>query len=102
MANLIGKPGKMDIAGDMVHELFNAGKLQRIHDYCRCDVLDTYFVFLRTSVLAGNLQLDQEQQVVRKTREWLESRCEEYPIYQQYLDNWGDWENPWMNSQDSD
>ncbi len=102
MANLIGKPGKMDIAGDMVHELFNAGKLQRIHDYCRCDVLDTYFVFLRTSVLAGNLQLDQEQQVVRKTREWLESRCEEYPIYQQYLDNWGDWENPWMKSQDSD
>ena len=102
MANLIGKPGKMDIAGDMVHELFNTGKLQRIHDYCRCDVLDTYFVFLRTSVLAGNLQLDQEQQVVRKTREWLESRCEEYPIYQQYLDNWGDWENPWMNSQDSD
>ncbi len=102
MANLIGKPGKMDVAGDMVHELFNAGKLQRIHDYCRCDVLDTYFVFLRTSVLAGNLQLDQEQQVVRKTREWLESRCEEYPIYQQYLDNWGDWENPWMNSQDSD
>tara|TARA_Y100001960_G_scaffold93716_1_gene100984 strand:+ start:27652 stop:28479 length:828 start_codon:yes stop_codon:yes gene_type:complete len=102
MANLIGKPGKMDVAGDMVHELFNTGKLQRIHDYCRCDVLDTYFVFLRTSVLAGNLQLDQEQQVVRKTREWLESRCEEYPIYQQYLDNWGDWENPWMNSQDSD
>ena len=102
MANLIGKPGKMDVAGGMVHELFNAGKLQRIHDYCRCDVLDTYFVFLRTSVLAGNLQLDQEQQVVRKTREWLESRCEEYPIYQQYLDNWGDWENPWMNSQDSD
>ena len=95
MANLIGKPGKMDVAGDMVHQLYNEGNLQRINDYCRCDVLDTYFVFLRTSVLTGDLTLQEEQRIVRETRAWLESKSDEFPIYRQYLENWGDWQNPW-------
>ena len=95
MANLIGKPGKMDVAGDMVHQLYNEGNLQRINDYCRCDVLDTYFVFLRTSVLTGDLTLQDEQRIVRETRAWLESKSDEFPIYSQYLENWGDWQNPW-------
>ena len=95
MANLIGKPGKMDVAGDMVHQLYNEGNLQRIHDYCRCDVLDTYFVFLRVSVLTGAISLEREQELVRHTRQWLEDSSEEFPIYQQYLENWGDWKNPW-------
>ena len=46
-ANLLGKPGKMDVQGDMVQDMFDAGRLAEINDYCRCDVLDTYFVFLR-------------------------------------------------------
>ena len=95
MANLIGKPGKMDVAGDMVLQLYREGNLQRINDYCRCDVLDTYFVFLRTSVITGELPLEKEQQIVRKTRQWLEDQSQELPIYKQYLEHWGDWENPW-------
>ena len=47
-ANLLGKPGKMDVQGYMVQDLYNDGQLAEINDYCRCDVLDTYFVFLRT------------------------------------------------------
>ena len=44
-ANLLGKPGKMDVHGDMVQDMYDAGRLCEINDYCRCDVLDTYFVF---------------------------------------------------------
>ena len=95
MANLIGKPGKMDVAGDMVHQLYTEDNLKRINDYCRCDVLDTYFVFLRTNVMTGQLTLENEQKLVRDTRQWLESKSDEFPIYQQYLENWGDWLNPW-------
>ena len=54
-ANLLGKPGKMDVQGDMVQDMYDAGRLAEINDYCRCDVLDTYFVFLRTRVLLGQL-----------------------------------------------
>ena len=56
-ANLLGKPGKMDVQGYMVQDLYNDGQLAAINDYCRCDVLDTYFVFLRTCVLVGQLTL---------------------------------------------
>ena len=95
LANLIGKPGKMDVQGNMVQDLFDAGKLAEINDYCRCDVLDTYFVFLRTRVLVGQLPLDAEQQIVAETRTWLEQKADQVPAYRRYLDCWGDWPNPW-------
>ncbi|HEY1784696.1 MAG TPA: 3'-5' exonuclease, partial [Pirellulales bacterium] len=37
-ANLLGKPGKMEVEGHMVQDMFDAGKLAEINDYCRCDV----------------------------------------------------------------
>jgi len=94
-ANLLGKPGKMQIEGWMVQDLYHQGELDRINEYCRCDVLDTYFVLLRSAVLRGQITLDREQQLIQQTKKWIESRCEEVPIYQDYLDGWGDWQNPW-------
>ena len=94
-ANLLGKPGKMDTQGDMVQDMFDAGKLTEINDYCRCDVLDTYFVFLRTRVLVGQLSLDQEQAIVAQTKNWLQEQSAATPVYGLYLEKWGDWENPW-------
>ena len=97
-ASVLGKPGKLDTQGFMVQDMFDDGKLPEINDYCRCDVLDTYFVFLRTRVLAGNLTLTEEQEIVKNTRNWIEQRSETIPIYRQYLDNWGDWHNPWEDA----
>lgn len=94
-ANLLGKPGKMDIMGYMVQDLYNSGKLQEINDYCRCDVLDTYFVFLRSRVLVGQMDLPTEQERVRETKAWVEARAENDKAYQLYLERWGDWVNPW-------
>jgi predicted PolB exonuclease-like 3'-5' exonuclease len=94
-ANLLGKPGKMDVQGDMVQDMFDAQKFQEISDYCRCDVLDTYFVFLRSRVLVGDLTLEEEQALVLKAYQWIESQTNKYPIYAQYLKQWGDWVNPW-------
>jgi len=95
-ANLLGKPGKMDIQGDMVQDLYEAGRLADINEYCRCDVLDTYFVFLRTRVLTGQLTLDAEQEIVAQTRHWLEEKASQSTGFRLYLDRWGDWPNPWM------
>jgi predicted PolB exonuclease-like 3'-5' exonuclease len=97
-ANVLGKPGKMDVQGCMVQDLFNEGKLTEINDYCRCDVLDTYFVFLRVAVLLGRLALDREQKLVVQTRDWLTQRMPESPVYGRYLDNWGEWVNPWQEA----
>jgi hypothetical protein len=94
-ANLIGKPGKMGVRGDMVQDLADEGRVAEIRDYCRCDVLDTYFVFLRTRVLVGELALKQEQALIKKTREWIATQTSQVPAYAEYLKHWGDWENPW-------
>ena len=94
-ANLLGKPGKMDVEGYMVQDLFNQNKLAEINDYCRCDVLDTYFVFLRTRVLVGQLDLAKEKEIIEATKQWLCDRAESSSAYRNYLDCWGDWENPW-------
>lgn len=94
-ANLLGKPGKIDVQGCMVQDLFDQGKTMEINDYCRCDVLDTYFVFLRASVLTGRLSLECEREAVDQTKQWLEERVESSQAYQTYLSEWGDWSNPW-------
>lgn len=92
---LVAKPGKMDVQGDMVQEMYDAGDLAGINDYCRCDVLDTYFVFLRTRVMTGKLALDEEEQLVADSKEWLIERADDSPAYQAYLERWNEWVNPW-------
>ncbi len=97
-ANILGKPGKMGVQGDMVQDMYDAGHLAEINDYCRCDVLDTYFVFLRTRVLSGELTLDAEQEIIAATKKWLQERGGDSEAYRVYLEHWGDWENPWAVS----
>mgnify|MGYP001820032397 FL=1 len=95
IATLLGLPGKMEIAGHMVQNLYDEGNLAEINSYCRCDVLDTYLVFLRSMVVTGRLKLEQERKLFSQTRKWLEARLDEQPIYRVYLDRWQPWENPW-------
>ncbi len=84
-AKLIRKPGKLDIRGDMVWDMFRGNQLEEIHRYCRCDVLDTYFVFLRYHLIKGEITKDQERDLVEKTYAFLDSRSDEEPVYREYL-----------------
>lgn len=97
-AAILGKPGKMEVQGDMVYDYYRQGRVAEINEYCRCDVLDTYFVFLRTCVITGKLTLDDEQQRIDATRHYLEAQAAEHPAYAQYLSQWGEWPNPWLES----
>jgi predicted PolB exonuclease-like 3'-5' exonuclease len=94
LAKLLGLPGKMDVSGDQVYAMHLEGKAQAINDYCMCDTLDTYFVFLRTRVLTGEITLEQEHLLVRRAKAWIEGKAAELPVLGQYLANWGEW-NPW-------
>jgi predicted PolB exonuclease-like 3'-5' exonuclease len=88
LAKLLGKPGKMDVSGDQVYALYKEGRLREINDYCTYDTLDTYFVFLRTRVLSGDLTAEHEATLVKRARVWLESKTMELPALRQYLENW--------------
>ena len=94
LSKLLGKPGKMEVSGDQVYELYRAGRLQEINDYCLFDTLDTYFVFLRTRVLLGEFSVKEEADLVARARDWLGGRVDEVPALRQYLEGWAD-EEPW-------
>ncbi|WP_437204156.1 ribonuclease H-like domain-containing protein [Planctomicrobium sp. SH664] len=94
LANLIGKPGKSGIDGSQVQDMYDGGRAREVNDYCRCDVLDTYFVFLRSRVLLGQISLAREQELVDQTKAWLEEHCEHVAGFQHYLKEWGDWSPP--------
>jgi predicted PolB exonuclease-like 3'-5' exonuclease len=88
LGGLDGPPGKAGIAGDQVHAMYRAGRLQEINDYCLCDTLDTYFIFLRTRVVTGDISRDQLRVLVRRALEWLEAKAETMPAVAAYLQHW--------------
>lgn len=53
LLKMIGMPGKRGMNGSMVQEYFEAGRLDEIHRYCRSDVVQTYFLFLRVQLMRG-------------------------------------------------
>ncbi len=94
LAKVLGKPGKMSTKGDEVYDMFLAGAIQEINNYCIHDVLDTYFLFLRTRVMLGEITLEKEQGIVEKTKFFIYNNIERIPAFKEYFENWGDWE-PW-------
>ena len=81
--------------GGQVQQCHDEGLLEQIHGYCRCDVLDTYFVFLRTRVMTGEISLERESEIVANTKQWLEAKQATLPGLSTYLEHWGDWISPW-------
>jgi predicted PolB exonuclease-like 3'-5' exonuclease len=94
LAKLIGKPGKTDIKGEDVYRMYLEGKHQEINDYCLCDTLDTYFVFLRTRILTGDINPEQENELIAKAKEFLESKIADFPILSRYMENWTEFQSP--------
>ena len=55
------------------------------------DTLDTYFVFLRTRVLTGEITPEQEVELVEQGEEaMLTAQSGELPALKRYFDNWTD------------
>jgi predicted PolB exonuclease-like 3'-5' exonuclease len=88
LAKLVGKPGKMEFDGSQVWPMYRHGRIAEINQYCLCDTLDTYFVFLRTRVMTGELDRAGEAAAIRNARLLLERRKGDYPMLKQYLDAW--------------
>ena len=57
LCTMAGIPGKYDVSGDQVLELYYEGKLDLIKEYCQSDVLNTYWLYLKYELLRGDLTL---------------------------------------------
>ena len=89
LAKFLGKPGRPAPA-ERVYQLYQEGKLPEINDDCLSHTLDTYFVFLRTRVLTGDISREQEAALAGRAKELLAAKAAEHPALRRYLDNWTD------------
>jgi predicted PolB exonuclease-like 3'-5' exonuclease len=88
LSKLIGIPGKFEMSGANVYSMILTGNYAAVNEYCSFDVIDTYFVFLRTRVLTGELTSFQEEHLRKEAQHWLQSESEKQPHLKRYLENW--------------
>ncbi len=55
LLKMIGMPGKGATDGSRVQELYEADRMDEIHRYCRDDVIQTYFLFIRVELMRGRI-----------------------------------------------
>lgn len=88
LSKLIGIPGKFEMSGANVYSMIMTGNYAAVNEYCSFDVLDTYFVFLRTRVLTGELTTFQEEHLRREAHGWLQAESEKQRHLIRYLEKW--------------
>lgn len=90
MAKMCGFPGKIDVKGDQVTDLWLAGDLTKIVEYNQIDVLNTYLVWLRVVYFAGKLTEEEyvlEQELFRDFLE-AEAKRPEKAFISTFLNHW--------------
>jgi predicted PolB exonuclease-like 3'-5' exonuclease len=87
-ARLLGKSGANTMAAQDVLEHYRQGRLDLINQRCCCDVLDTYFAFIRSRVMLGCIDGKQEQAIIGDARSWIENQSPEHPYLLPYLKCW--------------
>ena len=67
LSQLVGLPGKGSVRGGDVQQLWETGRYDTIHRYCRRDVIQTYYLFLHIERLRGRLLPERVAQIVEAT-----------------------------------
>lgn len=90
LAKLCGYPGKIDVKGDQVTDLWLAGDVTKIVEYNIIDTINTYLVWLRTVYFAGKLTEEEYFSETETFRLFLESECEkpEKAFVRDFIDKW--------------
>ncbi|MEA3490809.1 MAG: 3'-5' exonuclease [Campylobacterota bacterium] len=71
LCTMAGIPGKYDVSGDQVFELFYQGDIDKIREYCQSDVLNTYWLYLKYELLKGTLTIENYYRYLQTMRERL-------------------------------
>ena len=72
LLRVAGLPGKGEIDGSKVQDLWEAGRLEDIHRYCRRDVIQTYFLFLRVELVRGRLTPERYHELLETAAPFLQ------------------------------
>ena len=87
ICQMVGLPGKFDVSGEDVLELYYENRLDKIESYCESDVLNTYLLFLKYELLKGHITLDGYKDIVASMKEKLEDQKYEAKDYRDIFIN---------------
>ena len=90
LAKMCGFPGKIDVKGDQVTELWLNRDITKIVEYNQIDVLNTYLVWLRVVYFTGKLGEEDYIAEQEQFREFLETESQkpEKGFISAFLDKW--------------
>ncbi|MBI1308941.1 MAG: hypothetical protein GC129_03640 [Proteobacteria bacterium] len=88
VCTLAGLPGKLDVSGAKVYEMFSAGELGQIRDYCETDVLNTYLLYLHHQHLGGILYPELMADEITRVRTYLTKEGKTRAHLSQFLEAW--------------
>lgn len=66
-------PGKYDVHGDQVFELFYNNEISKIHEYCQSDTLNTYWLFLKYELLRAKITLNDYVDYILEMSKYLQN-----------------------------
>ena len=85
----VGLPGKYDVHGDQVLQLYYGGEQAKIDEYCRSDVLNTYWLFLKYELLRGKITKDDYLNYIAVMGEFLQKECAQMsytPVFCEFIE----------------
>ena len=90
LAKLCGYPGKIDVKGDQVTDLWLERDITKIVEYNQIDTLNTYLVWLRLVYFAGKMTEEEYFNETEQFRFFVESESEkeEKAFLTEFLDKW--------------
>jgi len=86
----LGIPGKYDVSGDQVLELYYNKEIDKICEYCESDVINTYFVFLKYELLRGKILPEDYTNLLINAKEILAKKKREmgyFEVFTKFIDN---------------
>ena len=86
----LGLPGKYDVHGDQVLELYYGAKQDKIDEYCQSDVLNTYWLFLKYELLRGKIALQDYASYLANMQKYLNQKCQNMsytPVFSKFIDD---------------
>ena len=84
IAHLLGYPGKRGISGYFIPEYVKNQQWLELTSYCEGDVLNTWLIYLRWSLLKGQLSLEDHRLWTQATIHFLQNQ----PQHKAFLDVW--------------
>lgn len=90
LAKMCGFPGKIDVKGDQVTDLWLAGDLTKIVEYNQIDVLNTYLVWLRVVYFTGKITEEEYVMEQEQFRDFLEAETQkpDKAFISAFIDKW--------------